>query len=378
MLGGKSYEIFRLFGFPVRIHPSWLVILALVTWSLAVGWFPTRYEGLGTGVSWTMGLLGALTLFASLVAHELAHALMARRYEMPMEGITLFMFGGVAQMTDEPPSAEAEFWVAVAGPLASIGIAVSCWVLTVMAKVVGLAVPVVAVLEYLALMNVVLVVFNAAPAFPLDGGRVLRSALWQWKGDLRWATRIATVAGGGFGWILIALGVLQVIGGNLIGGIWLGLIGMFLRTAAQSAYQQLLVRRMLEGEPVRRFMNDAVVSVPRQISVRELIDEYVYRHHFKLFPVVDGGRLVGTVSTQQVEGVPREEWENTPVSQIALPCTRGNTVGPNEDAMDALAKMRREGISRLPVVTDAGELVGILALKDLLELFELKVELEGG
>lgn len=372
---GRGYEVFRLFGFPVRIDPSWLIILVLVTWSLATGWFPERQEGLPVATAWLLGLLGALALFASLVVHELCHSLVARRFDMPMEGITLFMFGGVAQMTREPPSPAAEFWVAVAGPAASVAIAVGCQGLAMLSAQTGWPAAATDLLQYLAAVNIVLVAFNLVPAFPLDGGRVLRSILWRWTNDLRWATRIASGAGRFFGTLLIVIGVVELIGGNVIGGVWLGIIGMFLRTAAASSYQQLRVRRMLEGVPVRRFMNTDVVSVAPELSVAELVDQYVYRHHFKLFPVLDRGRPMGTVSTREIKAVPRSAWAVTTVAEILQPISASGTVRPGDDGMRALEKMRREGRSRLLVLED-GKLVGILALKDLLELFELEAELE--
>lgn len=372
-MNGRSFEVFRLFSFPVRIDPSWFIILLLVTWTLATGWFPAQFEGYSTAAYWAMGLIGALALFASLVVHELAHSLMATSFDMPMEGITLFLFGGVAQMSDEPPDPRAEFWVAVAGPAASVAISIGCWGLTL---ITAWPDPAVAVLRYVAVVNVVLVVFNAVPAFPLDGGRVLRSALWAWTDDLRWATRVASRAGSFFGAFLIVLGVLQLVGGNVIGGIWLGILGLFLRSAATSSYQQLQVRRMLEGEPVRRFMSEDVVSVEPHLTLRELVEGHIYRYHFKLYPVLEDGELRGTISTREVKEVDRSEWDSTTVADILEPASEAGTIGPEDDAMKALEKMRDQGVSRLLVVED-GRLIGILALKDLMELFEIKAELEG-
>jgi CBS domain-containing protein len=253
---------------------------------------------------------------------------------------------------------------------------VACLGMTLVGRQVPLPVPVTAVLAYLALINLVLVAFNIVPAFPLDGGRVLRSILWRWKDDLRWATRVTSRIGGAFGLLLIVLGVFSVLSGDFIGGMWWFLIGMFLKGAAQSSYHQLLLRQILEGEPVRLLMSDQPVSVDRAISVRELVEDYVYRYHHKLFPVVDQGRLVGCVTTRQIKELPREEWESQSVGAIAEPCGADNTVAPDEDAMKALARMSGGANSRLMVVED-GKLLGILALKDLLQYFRLKLELDG-
>jgi CBS domain-containing protein len=234
------------------------------------------------------------------------------------------------------------------------------------------------VLFYLAFLNGSLALFNLVPAFPLDGGRILRSILWGWKGSLRWATRVSAGIGGGFGLLLIALGVLAAVfsPGGLYAGIWLFLLGLFVRNAATMSYQQLLLRRALTGEPVSRFMHPDPVTVPRSISIAELVQDYIYRHHFKMFPVVDdSGRLLGCVNTRQVRQLPREEWDRQTVGALAERCGPENTVGSNADAMEALSRMSRTGASRLMVV-EGDRLLGILTLKDLLRFFSLKMELE--
>lgn len=373
---GRSFDLFTIFGFKIRLDLSWFVVAVLVTWSLAAGYFPSAHPDLPRATYWAMGAAGAFLLFASVVAHELSHALVARRFGLEMRGITLFIFGGVAEMTDEPPSAKAEFWVAIAGPIASLAIAAAFFGLAA-----GTPGPeaVAGVIGYLATINVVLAVFNLIPAFPLDGGRILRSALWHWRGDLRWATKVTSTIGSGFGTLLIVLGVvLLVTGGSeaFVSAMWMGLIGLFLRGAAQSSYQQLLLRRTLEGEPVSRFMQTQPVVVPRHLSVEELVSEYVYRYHFKLFPVVDGDRLVGCVTTRQIKELPREEWGRTSVGVLVEGCSKDNSIAPGADAMQALSRMSGGRVSRLMVVDDAGRLVGILSLKDLLEFLSLKIELE--
>jgi Zn-dependent protease len=300
---------------------------------------------------------------------------MAQRYDVPMRGITLFIFGGVAEMSDEPPTARSEFMVAIAGPLVSILLGVGFLAAGGLGRAAVWPPAVTAVLLVIGFLNLMLVLFNMVPAFPLDGGRVLRSALWQWKGDLRWATRVTSQIGSFLGLAMIGLGVaVAIAGGDLISGLWLGLIGLFVRNAARMSYQQLLLRRALEGEPVSRFMQPDPVAVPRAASVRELVDAYIYRHHFKMFPVVDGDRLVGCVSTREVRELPQEEWERQTVGSIASSCDAQNTVPPDLDAMKALSMMSRTGSSRL-LVAEGDRLLGILSLKDLLKFFSLKMEL---
>ena len=305
---GKTFDLFSVFGFKIRLDVSWFVVAVLVAWSLAAQGFPQMVSDLSTTTYWVMGSLGALGLFASVVFHELSHATVARRYGVEMRGITLFIFGGVAEMVDEPPSPKAEFWVAIAGPIASVVLGGAL----LAASTVSMPEPASTVLAWLGGLNLVLAVFNMIPAFPLDGGRVLRSALWKWQDSLRKATRVTSQIGAGFGFLLIGLGVLMLVAGNVVGGIWLGLIGLFVRNAAQMSYRQLLLRRTLEGEPVSRFMNEDAVTVPPGISVEELVEGYVYEHHFKMFPVASDGRLEGCVTTRQIKELPREEWGGPP------------------------------------------------------------------
>lgn len=372
---GKPITLFKLFGFAVRLDFSWFIVAILVVWSLAVGLFPALVQGLAASTYWAMGVAGALGLFASVILHEFGHSIVARRYGLPIKGITLFIFGGVAELEQEPQNAKTEFLVAIAGPIVSILITLVCFGLTSAGQAAGWPVAVTAVFSYLAIINTALVLFNSIPAFPLDGGRVLRSALWHWKGNLRWATRITSQLGSGFGLLLIGFGIISIVFGNFIGGVWWFLIGLFLRNAASMSYQQLLVRQALEGEPVHRFMATQLVTVPPTIPIQALIDEYIYRHYYKLFPVVDDDQLVGCVTVDRVKQLSQEEWNTQTVESVMDQCSSKNTIRSDADAMDALTKMNRTGVSRLMVVDD-GRLIGIIALKDLMRFFSLKLELE--
>ena len=347
---GKSMKLFKLLGFEVKIDVSWLVIAVLVTWSLAAGLFPYLYPGLARETYWIMGVVGALGLFISIVAHEFCHSLVARKFGMPMKGITLFIFGGVAEMGDEPPTAKAEFMMAIVGPLSSLAIGAIFYLIYRGGRSAGWNTPVNGVIYYIAYINGILAAFNLLPAFPLDGGRVLRSILWGAKGNLRWATRVSSTIGAAFGLGLIFLGILQFIGGNVIGGVWMFLIGMFLRNAAQMSYQQLLVRKALEGEKVRRFMNANPVTVQDSITVEQLVEDYIYKYHYKMFPVMAGEKLVGCITTRQVKEIPREAWSRETIREAASHCSPENTISPDTDAIKALAMMNQSGVSRLLVV----------------------------
>jgi Zn-dependent protease/predicted transcriptional regulator len=374
---GKRIPLFRLFGIEIRLDLSWILIAVLITWTLSRGVFPAYYPNLQVATYWTMGVIAAAGLFASIVLHELAHAAVAQREGIGIDGITLFVFGGVAEMQAEPPSPGAEFRMAIAGPIASIAIAVVCFLVTSAGGAVGASTPFVGVFAYLATINTILAVFNMVPAFPLDGGRVLRAALWAWKGRLRWATRITASIGSGFGIFLIVMGVLSVLRGNFIGGMWWFLIGLFVRGAAQMSYQQVVVREGLQGVPVRRIMNPEPVAVPSGITVAELVEDYIYRHHYKMFPVVDGDRLIGCVGLRDIKEVPRERWGTTPISAVMRQCSPENTVTPDADALAALTRMHQTGNGRL-LVTEHGTLVGIVTLKDMLKFLSIKLDLETG
>lgn len=373
---GKRFRLFKLFGFEVGIDLSWVIIAILIAWSLSTGFFPFQYKNLSTQTYWIMGIIGAAGLFLSIIAHEFCHSLVARKSGIPMKGITLFIFGGVAEMGDEPPSAKAEFLIAVVGPLSSVAIAAIFYGIYQVGLVSDWSPATNGVVAYLAMINGLLAVFNLVPAFPLDGGRILRSVLWGWKGNLRWATRISSSIGSWFGIFLIIMGFIRILGGNFIGGMWLGLIGLFIQSAAKMSYQQLITRRALEGEPLKRFMKTDPVTVPESTTVEQLVEDYIYRFHFKLFPVVNSNKLLGCITTKKVKEIPREDWKRKTVGEVADRCSGQNTIEPDADAVQALSAMRRNNASRLMVVEN-DRLVGIIALKDMLEFLSLKVELDG-
>jgi Zn-dependent protease len=371
----KPLTLFRIFGFEVKADWSWLILGALIVWSLAQGLFPAWYQGLAPAAYWAMGVAGAIGLFLSIVFHELWHSLIARRYGLDMRGITLFLFGGVAEMGDEPPSPKAEFFLAVAGPVSSVVLAAAFLAVSHFTSAGRPLTPVTGILNYLGYLNFVLAAFNLIPAFPLDGGRVLRAILWGAWNDLRRATRIASSVGAAVGVALMVLGAVQFFMGRSVGGLWMLIIGMFVRNAARSSYQQLLFRRALEGVPVRKFMAVDAVTVPPATTVAKLIEDYIYKHHFKLYPVVDGETLVGCVTLDQVKELSPEDRPVRKVGDLVRGCTPENTVGPDEDVMKALAQMQRTGRSRLIVAKD-GKLAGVIALKDIMGFIALKLDLE--
>lgn len=375
--GMKGYRLFRIFGFEVKINLTWLLLAMLIVWTLAVGFFPMDYPGLPGQTYWWMGVAGAIGILFSIVFHELSHSLIARRFGLPIRGITLFIFGGVAEMEEEPVSPKAEFFMAVAGPLASLFLALAFTQLERLAVAQDWYAAITGVIYYLATINFILAIFNLMPAFPLDGGRMLRATLWYWKKDLKAATRLASKIGRGFGLGMMILGGVGFIQGAFIGGMWWFLIGAFLRSAADSSYRQILVRDMLSDRPVRRFMNEEPVTVSPDITIATLLGEYVKQYHFRFYPVVEGAKLIGCVSKQKAEGVPENERSRKTVADVIDACSEVNTVPPDTDASELLNEMSRPEANSLYMVVEDGRLLGVISLKDLREIIAMRLKLMG-
>ncbi len=371
--------LFRLFGFTVRVDATWLLLAGLIIWTLAAGYFPQVVPGLESRTYWWMALVGLLGLAFSIVVHEFAHSLVARRFNMPIRGITLFIFGGVAEMEDEPTSPKGELLMALAGPATSVVVALLfaglAWVIGAGALTgEGSPPPVAVVFAYLAAINALLAVFNMVPAFPLDGGRVLRAALWWWRKDIVWATRIAAAAGSVFGIVLITLGLITALGGNVVGGVWWFVLGLFVQFAASSQMRQQYAMMALSGVPVRRFMRNDPVTVPPSLPLDRLVDDYFYRYFYKSFPVTDGNRLLGSVTLDAVRETDLHRRGLITVDAILQPVSDNNTVSPDEDSAKALRRMQQSGLTRLLVTRDH-RLVGVISLRDLMTVLQIRAAL---
>ena len=368
---GSQIKLFRILGFDIKIDFSWVFIALLIVWSLATRYFPSNIEGLAVRTYWSMAIVTAALFFASIIFHELAHSLVARHYDLKIKGITLFVFGGVAEMEGEPANARTEFLMALAGPAASLFLAGVFYVLGQAAGLAGSGVPAVSVFSYLAMINAVLGIFNLVPAFPLDGGRVFRAVMWHRSGDMAKATRTAAKVGGFFGGGLIFLGLVSFVSGNFVGGMWWVLIGLFVRQAAASEDFRADVMSVLGDKPVSRFMTPDPVTVPPDISVGELVENYFYRYHHDMFPVVENGILLGAVTLASIKAVPRDQWDSVRVYAIMTPVSSGNTVDATAGAEKVLTKMNAANNGRLMVV-NGKRLAGVVALKDLLAVLSLK------
>lgn len=373
---GKSYTLFKLLGFEVKIDSSWIIIAVLITWSLAQGVFPLYDNSLTTATYWILGVIGALGLFASIVFHELSHSLVARKFGLPMKGITLFIFGGIAEMDDEPSSPKAEFFMAIAGPLASVVIGLSCIGIMNFGIRAGWPSPPIMVLNYLGMINIILAIFNTLPAFPLDGGRVLRSILWGWKKNLHWATRVSSFIGSGFGLMLIFLGIFSVFAGGVVGGIWWALIGLFLRNASKMSYQSILIREALEGQKIERFVKPYAITVPPDMTVDHLVEDFAYQYNTNTFPVEQDSKPLSVVDVNDIKSIPKEEWKEHTVNEIAKPFSTDNTITIDDNAIKALSVMNKTGSSQLLVVDHGGKLLGMIAMNDLLRFLSIKLNIE--
>jgi Zn-dependent protease/predicted transcriptional regulator len=360
-MGG--FSLGRWFGLEIRIDYSWLIIFTLVLWSFSAGVFPARVPGMSPATYLVMGLSGTLLFFLSVLLHEISHSLVAEAKGIPVDGITLFVFGGMAHTRTEFEKPGDEFLIAAAGPLASFGIAGALALVARVGPSFGAGAAVVAVASYLALLNLILAVFNLLPGFPLDGGRLFRAAVWKVTGDLTRATRLASRGGRLLAYLLMAVGVLQIVAGGLIGGIWMIFIGWFVRSAAESSYLQQVLRSRLAGVEVRDVMSAEVQAVPAELTIREFVDAFVFRGRHESFPVLDDGRPVGTVGFRQIDRVPRKDWDHRTVEATMTPLDEASLVTPETGMIEAMEKLQHSGRGQL-LVLEGGVLVGIVTSGD--------------
>ena len=350
------------------VNWSWLVVFALITWSLADGVFPPQTPGLSHGTYIAMALVAALLFFVSLLLHELGHALQARREGVEIEGITLWLFGGVAQFKGSFPSAGAEFRIAIAGPLVSLVLGVLFVLLAVFA---GSPTEVDGVAAWLGYINLTLLVFNLIPALPLDGGRVLRSALWYFKGDLAWATRIASNIGRGFGYLLIAGGLAMLIFQGSFSGAWLAFLGWFLLQAATAEARYVATQQALDGLRVRDVMVRNPVTVDADFTLGQFVDDVAGRRRYTTYPVLEDGRPVGLLPFRSVVGVPRSEWDRRRVRDSMIRREQLPLLDEGEPAIDALAELSSSDVNR-GLVVDNEHLAGLLSITDLARALEVR------
>jgi Zn-dependent protease/CBS domain-containing protein len=366
----NSFRIATIAGIDIDVNVSWLIILVLLTFSLAVTWFPATVPGQAAPTYWVLGFIAALLLFVSVLLHELAHSLVARARGLPVKSITLFIFGGVSNLQQEPQSPGIEFQVAIVGPLTSLVIGGIAYFIGV---AIGHAAPLVAAtLGYLGIANLLLGVFNLIPGFPLDGGRVLRSILWQASGSLRKATRQASLVGQVIAYLFILWGVWQFFSGDFIGGLWIGFIGWFLLQAAQAANSQVMLESVFKGVTVGQLMSAPPMTTPANISLQQLVDTYILPQGIRSVPVVRDDELVGLITLADIRKVPREQWAQTPVGYVMIPLERLHIVRPQQSLNDVLPLMATHDVNQLLVVDEAGRLVGMLSRDAIVRYMEVR------
>ena len=364
-----SFRIGKIAGIDIDINVSWIIILVLLTVSLATGWFPQLYPGWSTATYWLIAFLSSVLLFVSVLLHELAHSLVARRRGLPVKSITLFIFGGVSNIEREPPSPGIEFQMAVVGPLTSLVIGVICFLLQLPLR--GSNSPLEGILYYLAVTNILLGVFNLIPGFPLDGGRVLHSIVWRLTGTMRQATRVASLTGQFIAYLFILLGVWIFFAGSILDGLWLGFIGWFLLSAAQSANAQVMLTSVLRGVTVGEVMNPKPTTVPANISLQQLVDAYFLPGGLRYALVMQADHLVGLITLSDIRHIPREQWGQVPVSTAMIPLSRLHVVTPQQSLSDVLPLMAGRDVNQLPVVQNDA-LVGIVSRDAIVHYLEVR------
>jgi len=372
-----SFRIARIAGIDLRLHYSWLVIAALITFSLGAH-FHAINHGWSSETVWISAVITGLLFFAGLIAHELSHAMVAKARGLGIHKITLFLLGGVAQIEEEPKSASTEFWMAIAGPAMSVAVGFVCLGL---AEAAGWhfghepLTPVAAVLLWLGYINLVLAAFNLIPGFPMDGGRVLRAIIWWISGDGAKATRIAARIGQAFGWLFIAWGIWEFFVGAGFGSLWIALIGWFLIQSSTSTLMSTAAQAALRGLTVRQIMSAECATIGRNLDLQTFVDSYLLGTSFRCYIVSDGGKPIGIITPREVRVVPRNRWPFITVADAMVPLDRLHTITPDTAALDALTEMSSEDVNQLPVV-DHGELVGVLSRANVVEVLRKRNELK--
>jgi Zn-dependent protease/CBS domain-containing protein len=358
----SSMSVGKIFGIPVRIDYSWFLIIILFTWTFATGYFPSEFKNWSTAEYWIVGAITALMLFVSVLLHELGHSLVALRFKLPVRNITLFIFGGVSQISAEPTSALSEFWITIIGPVVSFVLAGVFGLLTFVTS--GFA-PLLAVVKYLAYINLILGIFNLIPGFPLDGGGVLMAIIWGATHNRHRALLIASSVGSFFAYLFILYGAFQVLTGNLINGLWIAFIGWFLVSASRSQVQQERMKDLLSGHKVSEVMSQGYTIIQSDTTLQALVDEHILGGSRRSFIVEKGEDVVGILTLHHLRDVPKERWSSTTVSQVMVPTANWKQIRPDTEIWQAIEEMDRDGVNQLPVMTD-GKIDGMLTREDVI------------
>lgn len=373
---GNSFRLGSILGFEIRIDFSWFIIAFLILWSFSFAAFPTAYPELEQWVYFAMGAAATFLFFASLLGHEMAHSVVARKRGIPVEGITLFLFGGMAHMRTEAERPGDELAIAGVGPLFSLALALLFGLIWWVGNTAGWPVFLTGVAGYLGFLNLLLAVFNLLPGFPLDGGRVFRSMVWMYTGDFTRATRVASSGGRYLGLGLIALGIWSVFAGNVLGGLWFVLIGWFLRNAAAMTYEQHLVRGVLQRVHACEAMTRNPETVSPDLTLRELVDDYFLHRRHQAFPVAENDRPLGIITLRQVKGVQRDDWPRRTVRDTMTELGEDIVVAPNDSLNHVLEKLEHSEVRRV-LVSRSGHLEGLITASDVSGWLDRTRQLDG-
>ncbi len=376
VLSGSGITLGRIMGITVRVDWSWVIIFTLITLMTSTQ-FKVWHEGWSEAQHWSAGIVTSLLFFVCIFLHEMGHSVVAKTYGIEVSSITLFIFGGVASIKREPKRPGEEFFIAIAGPLVSLALAVLFFVISGGADPANAKTIVRAIAAWVCKINILLIFFNMLPGFPLDGGRVLRSIVWKYTGDFDRSTRIAGTVGQVVAYLLILYGVFRFFGyKDFVGGIWLAFIGWFLLKAAQGSIAQVALRQVLGGVKAADIMDISTPYVSPAMSVQQLVDDYVLHHGLHRFLVFDGDQLRGLVTLTDVKQVPREDWHTTSLQAIMRPCEQLHTVRPQESLERVMQRMDEYGVNQLPVV-EQGIFYGLVTRETIVRLFRSRMEFGG-
>jgi Zn-dependent protease len=370
-LNKSAISLGRILGIPIGLDYSWFLIFALLTWSLATSYFPAEFVGWSVTQYWIISAVTVILMFGSVLLHELGHSVVALRYKIPVQSITLFIFGGVAQIGAEPPSAIAEFWIAIAGPITSFALAILFGLLQPLVGALG---PLLAIAKYLAYINGALALFNLIPGFPLDGGRVFRAVVWGITHSLNRATLIAANLGRFIAYLFIILGVWQMFSGNFGNGLWIAFIGWFLETAAASQIKQQTIQDLLAGHHVADTMRRNYTSILPNTTLEQLINEHILGSGRRSLVVKQNERVVGLLTLHNVKAIPSSDWANTTAAQVMIPIANMKWIRPEAELTDALGEMDRDGVNQLPVMA-GDQILGVLGRDDVISFLRTLSEL---
>jgi len=371
-MGRQKISLGRILGIPIGLDYSWFLVFILLTWTLAVSYYPTEFKNWPVLEYWVVGAVTAIMLFVSVLLHELGHSVIALRYKIPVRSITLFIFGGVAQIGAEPPSATAEFWIAIAGPVVSFTLAIVFGLLQL--TLTPLA-PLLALVKYLAYINAALGLFNLIPGFPLDGGRVFRAIVWGITKSLYRATVIAGNVGRFIGFLFIFYGVWQMFGSNFINGLWIAFIGWFLESAAVAQVQQQRIQGLLTGHHVSEVMSRAYTAIAADTTLQQLIDQHILSSGRRSFIVERDEEAIGLLTVHHVKEIPREQWPTTTAVQAMTPVADLKRIQPDMEMWTAIQAMDRNGVNQLPVMTN-GHVKGMLSREDIISYLRTLQQLD--